>query len=528
MRLLRIYKKKEDLYALACTALAAFFFALVSCGRESAPAGRNIIVGIESNPTQFDPRFSQDAVSSQVQRFLFNRLITRDANGRLVLELAKRWERPSPRVHRFRLRRPVRFHDGSFLTSADVKYTFESMRDPSMGSPKAGGLRELDRIETPAPDTITFYLKEPSAAFVEALSADIVPLKRLSAGRRIGERPIGTGPFRFIRYVPDERIELQAFPHYFGGKPSYDNLIFRILPEETIRILELESGGIHFIQNAFTPDLLPRFEANPRLRIKAREGTNFTYIGFNLSDPILSRIKVRRAIAHAINRRPIILHILKGLATEADSLLPGSHWAHRKGLPRFEHNPELAARLLDEAGLPDPDGGGPRPRFSLVYKTSQNELRRRIATVIAGQLKKVGIEVKVRSYEWGTFFSDIRNGNFQIYSLTWVGISDPDIYRHIFHSKFVPPDGLNRGGYSNEEVDTLVEKARGLSDPSLRAPLYKKVQKILANELPYVNLWHGVNVAVHDRRIIGYRVYPNEDLISLAWAQFRAPQEKVD
>lgn len=508
---------------LAAGALALF---LSGCGSDPIPPGRNIIVGLDSNPTQFDPRLSQDAVSEQVQRFLFNRLIARDENNRQRLELAESWERPSPLIHRFRLRPGVRFHDGALLTSADVKYTFDSIRDPALASPRAAGLRELDRVETPSPDAVVFYLKEPSAAFADSLMVGIVPESARRAGKKFGERPIGTGPFRFKRFDPDERIELTAYPNYFGGAPKFDRLIFRILPEETVRVLELESGGLSMLQNAFSPDILPRLSANPRLKILRRAGTNFTYLGFNMTDPILGRIKVRRAIAHAIDRRPIIRHILKGLASEADSLLPREHWAHLGGLPSYTYDPALARKLLDEAGLADPDGPGPRPRFSLVYKTSQSELRRRIATVIGDQLRRVGIHLRVRSYEWGTFFGDIRSGNFQLYSLTWVGISDPDIYRYIFHSRFVPPRGLNRGRYNNARVDDLVEAARAASHTEKRAELYAEVQRIIGRELPYVNLWHSVNVAAIDRRVSGYRVYPNEDLISLAGVRLDPPERR--
>jgi len=498
---------------------------LAGCGNDSIPPGRNVVVGLESNPTQLDPRHSQDAVSSQVQRFLFSQLIGRNKNNRLRLELAESWERPTPLIHRFRLRKGVRFHDGTLLTSADVKYTFDSIRDPILASPRAAGLRELDRVETPSPDIVVFYLKDLSAAFADSLIVGIVPKSARSAGKTFASHPIGSGPFRFERFDPDERIILAANPEYFGGAPSFDRLIFRILPEETIRVLELESGGLTIIQNAFSPDILPRLAANPRLRILKRAGTNFTYLGFNFIDPILARKKVRRAIAHAIDRRPIIRHILKGLATEADSLLPREHWAHPGDLPSYSHNPRLSRKLLDEAGLRDPDGPGPLPRFSLVYKTSQNELRRRIATVIGNQLRQVGIHVRLRAYEWGTFFGDIRSGNFQLYSLTWVGIFDPDIYRSIFHSLFTPPRGQNRGSYKNLRVDTLLETAQRSVSPGKRALLYAEVQRILADDVPYVNLWHSMNIAAFDRRLLGYRVYPNEDLISLARANLAAPEK---
>ena len=510
-----IQVKNKSLALLVLMLTCAF---LSACGEKRSAKGDAIVVGIGTNPTQLDPRLSQDAVSSKVQRFIFSRLISRNHEGRIVLELAERWERPTPLVHRFELRRGVRFHNGEALTSSDVKYTFDSIRDPSLASPKAAGLKELARIETPTPHRVVFHLTEPSASFVESLMVGILPKSAREAGRRFAQKPVGTGPFEFVEFAPDERITLKAFANHFGGKPAFERLIFRILPEETIRVLELESGGVDFLQNSFSPDILPRFINNKRLKIRKRLGTNFSYIGFNMSDPILSKLKVRRALAHAIDRRPIVRFIHKGLVQEADSLLPPDHWAHQKGLPTYAHRPELAKKLLDEAGFPDPDGPGPAPRFTLVYKTSQNELGRRIATVLGHQLDRVGIKMKIRSYEWGTFFGDIRNGNFQLYSLTWVGISDPDIYRYIFHSRFMPPAGLNRGRYRNARVDALLEDARQPIAPEARARIYGEVQRILGDELPYINLWHSVNVAVFDKRISGYRVFPDADFISLAKA----------
>ncbi|MFQ6111216.1 MAG: ABC transporter substrate-binding protein, partial [Nitrospinota bacterium] len=250
-------------------------------------------------------------------------------------------------------------------------------------------------------------------------------------------------------------------------------------------------------------------------------GTNFSYIGMNLRDPILRRPKVRRALAHAIDRETIIRYILKGLAREADSLLPEGHWAHAPGLPRYGYEPERAKALLDEAGLPDPDGPGPRVRFTLLYKTSQNELRRRIAEVFQEQLREVGVKLKIRSYEWGTFFGDIRSGNFQLYGLTWVGIDDPDIYYYIFHSRMMPPRGANRGGYLNPRVDRLLEEGRRTWERGRRREIYAEIQRILGRELPYINLWHGTNVAVMAKEVRGFEVYPDEDFISLRKVDLR-------
>jgi peptide/nickel transport system substrate-binding protein len=236
----------------------------------------------------------------------------------------------------------------------------------------------------------------------------------------------------------------------------------------------------------------------------------------NLRDPRLADRRVRRALAHAIDRAAIIRTLLGGLAVEAAGLLPPAHWAHEPSAARYAHDPARARALLDEAGLVDPDGGGPLPRTSLTFKTSQNELSRRIAEVLQQQLAEVGIEMTIRSYEWGTFYADIKSGNFELYTLSWVGIVDPDIYYDVFHSASAPPAGSNRGGYANPALDRLLERGRRTMDPDARRTIYREVQRIIADDLPYVSLWYPMNVVVLTRRVDGFVPSPSGDWSSLA------------
>ena len=230
---------------------------------------------------------------------------------------------------------------------------------------------------------------------------------------------------------------------------------------------------------------------------------------------MLSNFQVRKALALAIDRQAIIRDLLRGLARPASGVLAPSHWAYHGQVAQYAFDPARARRLLDEAGYPDPDGDGPEKRFVLSYKTSQDRLRIRIAEVIGKYLEAVGIGVEIRSYEWGTFFADIRNGNFQLFSLTWVGVTEPDIYHYVFHSRSLPPDGANRGGYANPGLDRLLEQGRRETDSEKRREVYARVQEIVAGDLPYISLWHNEEVAVLSREIRGFQVYPGGDLISL-------------
>ncbi|MBI5183366.1 MAG: ABC transporter substrate-binding protein [Nitrospinae bacterium] len=489
---------------------------LNSCTRRKEVNNDLLVIGLESNPTNLDPRYGLDLASSHVIELIFNGLLKKDPETNLVPDLAEKWEIPDDRTYIFYLRKDVRFHDGAELTADDVKYTFDTILDPSLGSPKLDSYKVIEKIEIIDRHTVKFRLKEVFAPFLSNMVMKILPRHIVEKmGDDFAKHPVGTGPFRFVGWKMDEWVHFEANKDYFEGGPRVSEIIYRIIPDETIRILELEKGNIDLIQNGISSDILPRIEHNPGLKIVKRPGTNYSYMGFNMEDPILRDKRVREAFAYAIDIEGIIRYILKGLATPSSGLLSPFNQFYESDVKRFDYSPERSKRLLYEAGYIDPDGDGPEVRFEVVYKTSQNEQRRLIAEVIQEQLKKVGIGVKIKSYEWGTLFSDIRRGNFQIYTLTWVGLTDPDIYYYIFNSKSIPPVGANRGRYINPEIDRLTEEGRIILNIEKRREIYSSIQKIIADDLPYVNLWYATNVAVMKKGIKGFILYPDEDFASL-------------
>jgi peptide/nickel transport system substrate-binding protein len=306
-------------------------------------------------------------------------------------------------------------------------------------------------------------------------------------------------------------VHLLAYDIYFEGRAMLDGVVLRILPDAMVRLFELQKGNIDLIQNDLPPDLLTQLRSDDQFTVIQAPGTNFTYLGLNCQDEILQHVEVRQALAYAIDRQAVIRHVLNGLGTLADGILPAGHWAHEANVPRYGYDPDRAAQLLDQAGFPDPDGDGPQPRFQLTYKTSQQEEGRRIAEVLQEQLRQVGIAVEIRSFEWGTFFGDIRAGNFQLYALTWVGVTEPDIFHYVFHSQSVPPAGANRGHYVNAQLDVLLDAGRRSMSPEARRASYSQAQLLIATELPYVPLWHRTNVAVLRSTFTGYQLTPSGD-----------------
>jgi peptide/nickel transport system substrate-binding protein len=479
-------------------------------------------LGIESSPLQLDPRYATDANSVRIGGLIYNSLLRADEKSRLQPELAESWQMADAQTYVFDLRKNVRFHNGKALTATDVRYTYESILAPQNRSPKRGLLKPLQRVESPGPYRVRFRLSVPHAPFVEQFTLGIVPAPSQQDVRISRTPPVGSGPFILEFVNPGEAITLKANPVYWEGKPSAAGLTFKIVPDAMVRALELKKGSIQFLQNDIEPDMLPWLNKNTDASVATHPGTTFQYIGINLAHPILRHRKVRLALAYSIDRDRMIRHLLKDLATPATGLLSPLNWAYEPSVESWPYDPATAKRLLDEAGYPDPDGNGPASRFRLSFKTTNIDLRRRIAEALKDQLEKVGIELEIRTYEWGTFYSDVKKGNFHLYSLAWVGVMDPDIYYQIFHSASVPPNGDNRGHYSNAQLDYLLEKGRATTDQTERKLIYSQVQKILANDLPYIPLWWWKNVVVQPRSIDGFVPYPDGDLISLKKISFRS------
>jgi len=487
------------------------------CRESSAPDSLPgyLAVGIESNPLHLDPRYATDANSARIGGLIYNSLMRADEKLRLQSELAQQWQMPDAQSYIFDLQRGVKFHDGRPLTAADVKFTYESVLDPQNRSPKRGPLIPLKSIERLGTHRLRFNLSAPHAPFLEQFTLGIVPANAASGAASSNNPPPGSGPFMLHSIQPGEKLTLKSNPMYWQGRPALAGVIFKVVPDAMVRLLEFKKGTLDFLQNDIEPDMLPWLAKNTDADIETNQGTTFQYIGINLAHPVLKYHKVRQAIALAVDRERLIRHLLKDLATPASGLLSPLNWAYEPAVRRWPYDPNGASRLLDEAGFLDPDGAGPRPRFKLSFKTTNIDLRRRIAEALKEQLQKVGIELEIRTYEWGTFYSDVRKGNFHLFSLAWVGIMDPDIHYQIFHSASVPPHGDNRGRYRNPQLDPWLEMGRTTTATNERRRIYSEVQKIIAEDLPYIPLWWVKNVVVKHPAVHGFVAYPDGDFISM-------------
>jgi peptide/nickel transport system substrate-binding protein len=493
--------------------LLPFAFALLTPACTPAlPPTDTVVVTLTSSPATFDPRIGTDDVSQKLFQVLYTNLFNLDEQLRMAPGLGTHWETPNDTTYVVHLRKGVQFHDGHELTAADVVYTFRSFIDPAFSSPRKGAYTMVDAVVAQDPLTVEFRLKKPFGSFPVNFVMPVVPE---GADATLGEHPIGTGPYRFVSHAADDRVELEAFPEYFEGAPRSAKLLFKVVPDDIMRALELRKGTADLVVNDIAPDVVYQLGKDPRLRVTEAPGIDYQYLGLNLRDPALSDVRVRHAIGHAIDREAIVRYLRRGLAVPAVGVLPPASWAFEPDVFSFTHDPERAKRLLDEAGYRDPDGPGGRPRLKLSLKVSSVEFNRLQSSVIQQDLQQVGIEVDVRSYEFATFYADVLKGSFQMFTLQWVGVSDPDMLRRVFHSQQVPPIGFNRGFYQNPDVDRLIDAATVSTDDTERRRLYGDVQRLIARDAPYISLWYKTNVAVSRASLQGVSLRPAADFLFL-------------
>jgi peptide/nickel transport system substrate-binding protein len=288
-----------------------------------------------------------------------------------------------------------------------------------------------------------------------------------------------------------------------------------VVPDEIMRALELRKGTVDMVVNDLSPDVIHQLAEEKSVTIAESPGTDYAYVGINMRDAVLKDRRVRHALGYAIDRQAIVDYLRRGLARPAIGILPPASWAFDEGVFQFTHDPQKAMALLEDAGHRDPDGDGPEPRLRLSLKVSTNEFIRLQAAVIQQDLKRVGIELDVRSYEFATLYADVLKGNFQLFTLQWVGVSDPDMLRRVFHSKQMPPNGFNRGYYENPEVDRLIDAAQAAVTDADRRRLYGEAQRLLAEDAPYISLWYKTNVAVSRTEIEGVKLTPSAEFTFL-------------
>lgn len=493
---------------------------LVACNRRPQDSDTLRFL-IESSPNNLDLRQGTDAQSERVGGLIYDALVKKDAHFVLQPWLATSWERPDPQTWVFHIRSGVHFHDGKPLTADDVAWSIKSMIDGTLITAKGGTLAEVMSVVATGPLTVTLRTSQPDASLLFNLSDGLFGVVEKGAGRDEGLHPIGTGPFKFVSQMQDKEVVLERNASYWAGAPNIARIRFVVVPDTITAALEMRKGSGDVESNVLTPDMVHALRTDRNVIVQSGAGAIVMYANFNVQDPKLRDARVRQAIASAIDRPSLIAALWRGDAQIADTLLPEGHWAAASPaeLPQYPHDVARAISLLDAAGLkPDKDG----VRLRLTLKTSTDETTRLVAQAMQQQMRAAGIELSIRSAEFGTFYSDVTRGAFQMYMLRWIGSNeDPDFLRYAFASSSFPPKGGNRGRYSNPQVDSLLAQANSETDEAARRRDYVEVQQILARDLPSIPLWYPNNELVHSPRVTGVKLDPGGTFDFLRTAQIR-------
>jgi len=466
---------------------------------------RRVILAVDARAESLDPRVGTSLASYRLQQLLFSYLIAQGMEGELVAEVASGWiSEPTEsggERYVFSLRDDVTFHDGTLLTADDVVYTFTTLVDPDFVSAKKGAFSELVSVKARDESSVVFEFSAPQRAFLSNLPA--VGIVKAGSG---GEVPMGSGPFILEQRRGSESYVFSSHSNYFLGKPGIDTLEVRVVPDDTTRALEFMHGSVDIIVNDLSITDAHYLSQLPAKKMVRSPGLAYQYLGINHEHAILADVRVRTALAFAIDRNTIINEFMGAMVRAAESPIVPALWKIKVAPNPQLYDPDRAKELLDSAGYPDPDGAGPEPRFTLGYRCSNNRQSREFAAILKDMLSDVGIGLDIRSTEWQTFYMDVVNGRYELYSLRWVGIIDPDFYGALFHSNSIPGiekdpaerdrGSLNRGRYRNPQLDTLIVEAEQAGSEAERWRIYAAMQEVIDVDLPYIDLWYADNFAV--------------------------------
>jgi peptide/nickel transport system substrate-binding protein len=483
--------------------------------------GDALIEGSIGEPTILIPMLSGDAASQDVAGLIFNGLVKYDTDLSIIGDLAESWDiSKDGLVITFHLRKGVRWTDGKEFTADDVKFGFDTITNKNTPTAYSEDFLQAKKAEVLDKYTFRVTYDKPYAPALASWGNLVVLPKHLLEGRDLtktdfGRNPVGMGPYKLTNWVPGQELTLDSNHDYFDGRPYVDRFIYRIIPDTATMFLELQTGGVDMM--GLTPIQYTKQTESEYFKNNFRKFRYpqfvYTYMGFNLKSPFFQDGRVRQAIAHAIDKQEIVDVVLFGLGSPATGPYVPHTWPYNPNVKKYPYDPEKAKKLLLEAGWKDTDGDGVldkdgRP-FEFTIRTNMgNTLRLNTATIIQGELAKIGIKVHIEAIEWSTFVNEfIDKRRFEAVILGWSISPDPDQY-DIWYSKKTKEKEFNFVSYSNPEVDALLEEGRRTYDIAKRKRAYFRIQEILAEDLPYIFLYVPDATPIVSARFKGIKPSP--------------------
>ncbi|MDI6894785.1 MAG: ABC transporter substrate-binding protein [Bacillota bacterium] len=502
---------------------------LAGCAGGKQPAEQQkptqeFVIANVTDVVQFDPVKIGDAPSSFVASFIYEQLVRREFDGKFVPSLAEKWDvSPDGTVWTFHLRKGVKFHDGSDFNADVVIWHFQ--RAMGEGSNFKKQFSTIKEMKAPDAYTVQFTLSGPNAAFLDVVvttNGGYIPSKKAfeTLGDKFAREPVGTGPFKYQEWVPGQRFVMVANDGYWGGRPRLDRVVVRVIPEANTQVVELETGGVHYISRAPKQDL-ERLSKNPAVKIHSGPGYMIRYLSFNTRAKPLDDIRVRKAINHALDVTTVVKTLGVPMCTPADSIVPLASWAYPGSdkLTHYPYDPEKAKQFLAEAGWkPGADGvlrkGGQPLKLTIDSPDGRYFMDKEMCEAFKNQLAKVGIQAEIKVMEWGAFLEEVRGGKYQVAFLGWNQSSgEPSL----FFDPLVKTGGRgNYGGFSNAELDRLLDQGLATTDQPRRTEIYVKAAQIVNDQAWFVFLSNESEMVITSARVKGYRwSVPREDFTQI-------------
>jgi peptide/nickel transport system substrate-binding protein len=510
-------------------------FPIFSIQAAEPKRGGTIIHGRGGDSIGLDPAHETDGESLNVARNIFDTLVRyKEESTEIEPALAISWDISSDGlVYTFKLRQGVKFHDGTPFNAEAVVFSFDRQLHPDkypelkdtgaykywLGMSMNDIVQSIEAVEE---YTVKFTLKRKEAPFLANLGMHFASIVSPTAVKKFTvdftRNPIGTGPFKFVEWIKDDRVVLEANPDYWDGRSYLDKVIFRTIPDNTTRLFELKSGSIDVMVFP-NPEDIKLIEADPAFKVLRQPGMNVGYLAMHTEKKPFDNLKVRQALNHAINKKAIVDTIYEGLGTVAKNPLPPILWGYNDQIQDYEYNPNKTKALLKEAGYP---AGFETTLWAMPVPRPYNPNGQKVAEAIQADLQKVGIRAKIVSYEWGTYLEKLEQGEHDMALFGWFGDNgDPDNFLYILLDKdSAKVPAQNVAFYKNDQVHELLIKAKETFDQKEREKLYQQAQVIIHEEAPWVPLAHSVVVTITKARVHNYKIHPVGDwLYHRVWVE---------
>ncbi len=488
---------------------------------ESVPAvaaGGVLRIGLDVDAGTGDPRLSSDTSALRLRELVYNGLVKIEPDFSPAPALAESWENPDDLTWVFNLRPNVTFQNGDPFTAEDVKFTFDTILDPDFASPSRSFYTPITNIEVVDPLTVKFTLDQPYGPFLSYMNMPIVPKAAFEADPEgFATNPIGTGPFKLVEWKRGDSMRLEANPTYWDGAPLLSGIEMRVVPDNSARVVALESGDLDLVQSPMSPQDVKRLEGEDGIVLNRTPAAGYTYINLNCADEMISDVRVRQALSHLVNRQEILDSIYAGIGQLANGPVPPGMWAFSPDLPSYAYDPEAARALLDEAGWLLDDSGlrmKDGKQLSIVVRThSEDPDRRQVTEVLQATLAAEGIDATTNIVDWPTFFADVQAGSYQMAIVGWLNLNNPDA---AFFRQFSDGGAANYGKCIDPELDALIKQARATLDQTAAKDLYTQAAKLVVDNAFYIFLQYQEYISAHSDKVQGFVVNPVQNFNSMS------------